>query len=67
MITTAAGPNGVYAANTEVDVPYEQAVEWIQAGYAAPVHTAAETATVEAPEQAVKPARVRARRKRGDE
>jgi len=67
MTATAAGPGGVFASGTEVEVDDEIAEAWLEAGYAVPVEPqggetppvrekarkSREVAAVEAPETAV--------------
>jgi hypothetical protein len=65
MLRLAAGPEGVWPAGTEVNVPDDLAKALLEGGYAEAVATERETAAVEPPEQAVSPKRVIKRRKSG--
>lgn len=53
MTTLAAGPQGVWPAGQEVEIPDAQAVQLIEAGYAEPVRKRREMATVEPAEKAI--------------
>jgi hypothetical protein len=63
MKTLAAGPDFLYQPGQDVDVPKNVALAWIKQGSAEPVRQERETATAEAPEQAVLPKKARRRRK----
>jgi hypothetical protein len=62
MITTAAGPEGVYQAGQVVVVSNEMGQAFVEGGYAEPVKARAETAAISPPESAVKPAAKKRRR-----
>ncbi len=57
MITTMAGPEASAPAGHEVELDNETAASLIKGGYAQPVKASIETAVIEGPEKAARPAR----------